>query len=61
MTPNIKGTDSSVFSVYSKKHTFYHIWIFNFPDVVHSTIKQPTYIACIQIEDSLYPMGKRNL
>ena len=49
MTPNIKGTDSSVFSVYSKKHTFYHIWIFNFPDVVHSTIKQPTYIACIQI------------
>ena len=30
MTPNIKGTDSSVFSMYTKKHTFYHIWFYIF-------------------------------
>ena len=43
MTPNIKGTDSSIFSIYIA-HLVPHPVLY-FPDVVHSTRKQHAYLG----------------
>ena len=42
MTPNIKGTDSSIFPYIA--HLVPHPVLY-FPDVVHSTRKQHTYLG----------------